>query len=210
MAQAILGFLTLSLAASIPDHNFNSLAFLLHPEAPELLEQTLHDIADPSSRLYGKHLTQAEADTLSAPGEKSVQAVERWLHDAGLSQKAIVQQGRWLHVRLTAEQEQSIGLRTDQVLGKRRHSVPSDMNEHVALVHRQTHSQPRSYPSSALSPRATQIYAAHSYSELEVDLKKCKDEVTPPCIRKLYNMPKKKTKPAKRSLFGVAGFFEVR
>ena len=54
-----------------------------------LLEEAVYAVSDPAHRSYGKHLSKEEVETLIAPEDASLSAVNDWLAEHGLSEEHI-------------------------------------------------------------------------------------------------------------------------
>jgi tripeptidyl-peptidase-1 len=61
---------------------------------PELLEQTLYDISDPSSPRYGRYLKRDELKSMMRPHSEATTAVFRWLSQSGVHLDAIAEDGK--------------------------------------------------------------------------------------------------------------------
>ncbi|EKJ70784.1 hypothetical protein FPSE_09020 [Fusarium pseudograminearum CS3096] len=209
-----------------PDE-FINLSIGLEPEDHKLLERTIYEVSDPDHHKYGKHLSRESAKALLRPSSAATKSVKRWLSEAGVPDHHVRDEGEWLHIRTTVKNAEgmlstrfSVFARDDRsIVRTREYSVPHEIRRHIASI------QPTTLFSSfqhgrSLEETAPTVMKRHVYGEKEprstkngnyggpgpIDLKKCKTEATPACIRKLYNLPKKYPSAAKGSLYTTVSF----
>jgi tripeptidyl-peptidase I len=126
------------------------------------LEKALYDVSTPSSKLYGKHLSKAEVDTLTyfssphnahyfqveafvAPKPETVSAVNNWLNANGLNATKISPAGDWLAMSLPVSKANDIlgaefSIFKEQATGKDSintlsYAIPASLKGHIELVH---------------------------------------------------------------------------
>ncbi|KAF5006348.1 hypothetical protein FDECE_7276 [Fusarium decemcellulare] len=201
----------------------------LEPEDHQLLARTLYEVSDPSHANYGKHLSRDAAKALLNPPRAATESVKRWLSDAGVPHHDVRDDGQWIHVRTTVGQAEGMlntrfGLfsRDDErVLRTREYSVPVEIRDHITTI------QPTTFFPSRKRTRNTQDRAPESKQAIKrgpvytqgndgnhggpgpIDLNKCKERLTPACIRKIYKMPLHDyPKAHRKSLYGIIGFID--
>ncbi|KND88392.1 Tripeptidyl-peptidase SED2 [Tolypocladium ophioglossoides CBS 100239] len=195
---------------------FIDLSISLEPESHELLERTLYEISDPSSRRYGKHLTREEAKSLLLPRQESAESVKRWLFEAGVPDDHVRDGGTLIHARLAVEHaEQLLSTRFvdgHQSVTRLAESVPTDLRGHITTIHPRLVLGDSGLGESLQSKIQTQTSdpppdeGIAAEQDGHVDLQQCKTRITPACLRELYHMGDTYAKPHKKSLLGVAGF----
>lgn len=179
----------------------------------------LMDVSHPSSANYGQHLSPNEVHSLFAPAEDTVRNVKDWLLGSGVHESDILPYTNkgWLAVDMPAkdaerllrtkffEYETADGLK----IGCDEYYLPTDVSQHVDLIKPgvklsaplkktvikregphsgggrpgypsppHTHSNP--FPHWHMPP------AAHG---LPLDLQNCGVNITPVCIKALYDIP---------------------
>ncbi|KAK3186835.1 hypothetical protein K4F52_004279 [Lecanicillium sp. MT-2017a] len=129
---------------ALPSHNdadtHVTLAFSLEPTDSTLLEKTLYEVSDPKGPLYGKFLTQDDAAALMQPGGESIEAVKRWLADAGVAEEDIQDTGATIHARIPEYQANSLlGRAVTDVKGMHARdldaSLPDHLRHHIRTIH---------------------------------------------------------------------------
>ncbi|KAM5352648.1 hypothetical protein ACJ41O_005370 [Fusarium nematophilum] len=210
-------------------HKLIKLSIGLESEDHHLLERTLSEVSDPDHPNYGKHLSREEAKALLNPPRAASDSVKRWLSDAGVPENHIRDDGQWLHVRTTVGQAEDL-LSTrfgifarddDHIVRTRQYSVPAEIRDHIAMIQPTTFFH-RIKTTGNTKPAAPDRKRGHGNGggggsgsgnignyggPGPIDEAKCKDEVTPACLRKLYRMPLREYPTAHRkSLYGIAGF----
>ena len=212
-----------------PDQ-FIDLSIGLEPENHKLLERALYETSDPDHPKYGKHLSREAAKALLSPSHEARDSVKRWLSDAGVPDHHVRDKGEWLHIRTTVENAEgmlstrfSVFARDDEsIVRTREYSVPHEIRHHITSIQPTTlfssFHQARSDADSPFNlvkrdtkdkkkPKPTND--GNHGGPGPVDLKKCKTEVTPACIKELYKIPKKYPKAAKGALYSIVNFKNV-
>ncbi|KAF5021346.1 hypothetical protein F66182_6614 [Fusarium sp. NRRL 66182] len=181
----------------------------LEAEDHELLERTIYEVSDPDHANYGKHLSRESAKALLNPSREATESVKRWLSDAGVPKHHVHDDGQWVHVRANVSQAEgmlstrfSIFARDkERVVRTKEYSVPLEIRQHIATI------QPTTlFPSIQMARHVDVIsvptkrdvgYARKASTRNDgndggpgpIDLDKCKEQMTPACIRKIYKMP---------------------
>lgn len=197
---------TLDVSQTVPGDNTVQLSLALAPLQPNNLRDALNEISDPRDPRYGRYLSQEEAAALSKPHDHSITMVRRWLQDAGIDNNAIVEKDQFIDVAVPKKQAELLFAR--QAHKKDRQSVQSRIIPHALRA-------------SVLSihERQTQEFeVAHTDDNIrndkqkareDVDLERCKSDLTPACVRAIYRMNDPSTTPAAKTRFVVVGFDQV-
>ncbi|KIL96585.1 hypothetical protein FAVG1_01329 [Fusarium avenaceum] len=199
----------------------------LEPEDSQLLDRIIYQVSDPDQATYGKFLSRESAKALLSPSREATESVKRWLSDAGVPEHHVRDEGEWLHVRTTVSKAEgmlstrfSVYARDDEhIVRTREYSVPLEIRHHIASI------QPTTFFPTLLKSRGIQEPASRmvkrggEYDKKPkspkdgnnggpgpINLKKCKDELTPACIKEIYKMPKDYPKAAKGSLYTIVSF----
>ncbi|QLI69459.1 Tripeptidyl-peptidase sed1 [Metarhizium brunneum] len=162
----------------------------------------LMDVSDPSSKNYGSHYTQDKVVDLFSPAPESIETVKRWLVDRGVPENQIKspKSKGWLDFETTVGQLEDI-LKTNyhlyenkktrsEHLGADSYSLPSEVSQHVDFITpgvvpikvksaRAAPGQPRKIPFTPFPPGLT----VNSQ-----DASNCPTQITPACIKALYNI----------------------
>lgn len=190
---------------------FAKVAIALQPDGRELLEQTLHQVSDPSSQQYGKYLSRDDAKALLRPRQVSTDTVKGWLLKAGIAAADIESDGQFIHAEIKVEQAQSLlGTGYNSTLGSQTipvSSLPEEVGTHVTTIQYAPIPVQATYPIDNLpvaSPDPKQ-----NQTEIPTDLAACNSTITPGCLRKLYHVGDYRARPETSSLFGIVGFVGV-
>lgn len=190
---------------------FAKVAIALQPDGRELLEQTLHQVSDPSSKQYGKYLSGKEAKALLRPRQVSTDTVRGWLLKAGISTADIESDGQFIHAEIKVEQAQSLlGPGYNSTLGSQTipvSSLPEEVGTHVTTIQYAPIPVQATYPIDNLPVAGPD--PKQNQTEIPVDLEACNSTITPGCLRKLYHVGDYRAQPETSSLFGIVGFVEV-
>ncbi|KAL7796027.1 subtilisin-like protein [Trichoderma ceciliae] len=192
------------------------ITIVLRPECRQLLEQTLYDVSNPSSRRYGRHLGREEAKALLRPQKTSVDAVRRWLSQAGIPVDEMSTDGQFMRVQAIAERAEALlGVSCNETLGSQTiavSSLPGEVQGHVMTVQYAPIQRRTAYPvdKSNAPPFANQDpkhdHLEQPWTEGHADLEECASKITPACLKKLYHVGDYHAKHEKKNLFGIVGF----
>ncbi|EKM59772.1 uncharacterized protein PHACADRAFT_250501 [Phanerochaete carnosa HHB-10118-sp] len=187
--------LTVDLRIALPQSNF------------PLLEQHLWEVSDPFNERYGAHLSQEEVNELIAPHPESVDLVNSWLAEHGLSGADIARSpaSDWVKVRVPvglAEEmldakyhvyEHSTG---DTLVRTTSYSLPEHLHAHIELIQPTTlFSRFRASKATLHFDQAAQTSSTNtdapaisvpSASGGTVDAS-CNTTITVTCLKELYN-----------------------
>ncbi|KAL2072472.1 hypothetical protein VTL71DRAFT_11815 [Oculimacula yallundae] len=182
----------------------------------------LMDVSSSDSENYGKHWTPQQVHDAFAPKEETVASITQWLTDSGIEDSRIMfyENKGWISVDVTVEEIEALlqaeyheheHSQTSKVrVGTDRYHVPEHLTSHIDYitpgiklspvtkrtverkvkrinhsVHAPAHfSTPANEDSIAVTAAAAALPPA---------LQNCLSEMTPECIRALYNIP---TNPA--------------
>jgi subtilase family serine protease len=112
------------------------------------LERALHEVSDPASAKYGKHLSAAQVNRYMKPAPASVKAVTAWLTSHGVEASKLAGHGNWLGFSTdvgTASKmfgaqfaTYSHGATGTQAVRAMAYSIPENLKPHIALAHPMT------------------------------------------------------------------------
>ncbi|KAL7901552.1 peptidase S8/S53 domain-containing protein [Trichoderma sp. SZMC 28014] len=192
------------------------LSIALQPESRQLLEQTIHELSNPSASRYGQYLGREEAKGLLRPRQSSTDAVKGWLSQAGIHTGHILSDGQFIHVQTDVGRlEALLEVNYNATLGSQTVSVsslPNRVQGHVmtvqyAPVHRRAACSAAKSNASSTNLDVTQDSDFGQYlTKTRSDWERCKAEVTPACLKKLYHVDYYQARREARNLLGVAGF----
>lgn len=153
----------------------------------ELLDQTIAQISDPSSPLYGQYLSKDDALSLLKPQDGTVSEVKRWLRDMGIHNHEIETDGHMLHVR------------TLNQLDVTRLEIPPGLKHNAVLFERDDavrRTEPRGVDGSRQAPATTGQQPSTD----------CNSQMTPECLQTLYHMGDYQADPTQNTILGIIGF----
>jgi tripeptidyl-peptidase I len=203
------------------------LSVALNQPEPEILERVLYEVSDPGHPKYGNYYKRDELAELVKPLEESATSVLRWLQGAGIEASDIENAGQWLHFRITVKRAEyllntqfAVYARNDndgKAIRVLEYSVPEEVHCHIATI------QPTTYFSTTKTIRSTTTTKEEGKGREKkrqgatfdaplnstLNLGQCKTEITPACLRALYEVCDYVAVPTQNSLFGIVGFLEV-
>ncbi|CDO75036.1 hypothetical protein BN946_scf184640.g11 [Trametes cinnabarina] len=196
------------------------------------LEEKLYDVSDPSSPNYGNHLSKEDVRTrpssivatmLSghftqveqyvAPAPESVNAIEAWLADNGISAKTVSPAGDWMAFEITVSKANELldadfSVFTHEATGQQfvrtlSYSIPAQLQGHLDLVHPTV-----SFPDPlAGRPAVSSLDMSKKRGARDLSSRgipaSCATSITPACLQALYGIP---TTPATVSSNKLAAF----
>lgn len=178
----------------------------------------LMEVSHPTSANYGKHLSKEEVHSIFAPADETVEVVKNWLIESGLFEDSDIieyENKGWLAVDMPAKHAESLfgteyyeheTTSGDVRIGCDEYYLPTHLSSHVDFIkpgvklsaplkkrevrkrgvsgpphggHRPPHHPPH-FPGWHMPP------AAHG---LPPDLQACGVNITPTCIKALYDIP---------------------
>jgi len=177
------------------------------------LEELLMDVSHPESPNFGKHWSAKQVADTFRPSKETIDVVRAWLMESGVEPERVklINRGSWIQADVTIEEAESL-LGTEYYVyqydeGEREHiacaekyHLPEHVSKHIELVtptlhfdvkhKRETHHFERRTEHSsgvgqpgfgATFPKTTGVI-----SELLTELDECDEQITPICLRALY------------------------
>ncbi|KZT44233.1 subtilisin-like protein [Sistotremastrum suecicum HHB10207 ss-3] len=174
------------------------------------IEELLYGVSDPVSPNYGKHYQPHEVVELFAPSNDTVDTVKAWLEEHGIGEDRVeLSQSRgWLKFPATVSEIESLLDTTYHIyehqdgsehVGCEEYSLPMHIKEHIEIVHPTVnmggkrkiynHSKKRSLNKGSLlrGPKTD----GKKPSQLFNDTANCDSQITPDCLRALYDITPK-------------------
>ncbi|KAI0657113.1 family S53 protease [Cubamyces menziesii] len=181
------------------------------------LEERLYDVSTPSSANYGNHLSKAEVEQYIAPKPESVDAVNAWLTENGISAKTISPAGDWMAFEVPVSKANELfdadfsvytheqtGL---EVIRTMSYSIPAELQGHLDLVHPTiTFPNPYSHLPVVSSPVKAARHAHENFTARAVP-SSCSSTITPACLQAIYGIPTTRATESSNKL-AVSGFIE--
>ncbi|RAO73388.1 uncharacterized protein BHQ10_009400 [Talaromyces amestolkiae] len=195
-------------------------------DGPEVLKA----VSDPRSDRYGQYLSMEEVHDLFAPVEHHVESIKEWLHHSGIDKSRIVHSDNkgWLAFDATTEEAERLfqteyfeheHAESDRVrVGCDEYHLPEHIAQHVDYITpgiKMTQAVKRTVKKEKRAIKAgasrTSIHAPvhdltpeHGHSGgSDSDLANCSYNITAPCIRALYGLPKPTNKPNPDNALGL-------
>ncbi|KAF9814365.1 hypothetical protein IEO21_05160 [Rhodonia placenta] len=179
-------------AAASPD-TVLSLRLALKNSDTDGLIAALYDVSTPSSANYGQHLSKEEVDAFNAPTKESVDAVNAWLSEYGLSATSISPADDWLAISVPVSKanvmfDADFSVFTHESTGKTSvrtlsYSIPTDLVDHLSLVH------PTTTFASPTGPKLPITVKQLSTDARKRQVSSCSSNVDPACLEALYGIP---------------------
>lgn len=171
------------------------------------LDDYLLEVSHPESPSYGKHWSAAKVAETFRPSPDAVKAVLDWLEDEGVDAHRVrlSKGGSWVHADVTvAEAESLLGAEyhvyqhgasgTEHIACEEKYHLPEHVAEHVDLItptlHFDVHTiGKRSIDRSIGQPGAGIVNPKVMEEGVRWSTKQasCAKQITPDCIRQLYN-----------------------
>ncbi|KAI0064302.1 family S53 protease [Artomyces pyxidatus] len=177
----------------------------------EGLQSALIDVSTPKSANYGNHLSKEEVEEYVAPKAESVDAVNAWLSENGLTAATLSPAGDWLGFTTTVSKANELfdadfstfthtatGVSSIRTL---EYSIPAVLKGHLDLVHPTT---------SFSTPKQSKnvISLPVKVSNITEDASSsCSSSITPACVQSLYGIPTTLATQTNNQL-AVAGFID--
>ncbi|KAF4963087.1 hypothetical protein F66182_18143, partial [Fusarium sp. NRRL 66182] len=192
--------------------------------------EVLKAVSDPRSDRYGQYLSLEEVHDLFAPAEHHVESIKEWLHHSGIDKSRIVHSDNkgWLAFDATTEEAERLfqteyfeheHAQSDRVrVGCDEYHLPEHIAQHVDYITpgiKMTQAVKRTLKKEKRAIKAgasrTSIHAPihdfapeHGHSGgSDSDLANCSYNITAPCIRALYGLPKPTNKPNPNNALGL-------
>ncbi|OQE42187.1 hypothetical protein PENCOP_c004G05160 [Penicillium coprophilum] len=179
-------------------------------------EEYLMAVSDPSSPKYGQYWSADEVHDMFAPSKDTVHTVRRWLESSGIHESRIVHSDNkgWLAFDAYVQEVEDLfkaefyehehASTSSMKIGCEEYHVPEHIQAHIdyitpgvklsPIVKKSTKQKRMSHLVQFKgSVEADDIFKSAVISEkaksLPADLQKCGSEMTPACIKALYNIP---------------------
>ena len=171
------------------------------------LEDYLLDVSHPDSANYGKHWSAAKVAETFRPSPDAIKAVLDWLQDEGFEAHRVKlsKGGSWVHADVTvAEAESLLGTEyhvyqhgetgTEHIACEEKYHLPEHVAEHVDLVmptlHFDVHTIGRRSIELSIGQPGVGIVnpkVMDASALVPTNGTSCDEQITPDCIRQLYN-----------------------
>ncbi|KIP08461.1 hypothetical protein PHLGIDRAFT_508562 [Phlebiopsis gigantea 11061_1 CR5-6] len=183
---------------------------------PAGLEDALMAVSTPGNARFGKHLTKDQVEAFVAPTKDTVDAVTAFFEENGISTKTASPAGDWLSFSVPISKANELfdadfNVFKHEDTGSESivtmaYSVPSDLTQHIELVHPTISFNNPFGVAPTFSIPAKPLASATNLTSDAVPAS-CSSTITPACIQALYGVP---TTPAtvKSNTLGVAGFID--
>ncbi|KAJ7245337.1 family S53 protease-like protein [Mycena rebaudengoi] len=168
------------------------------------LEKALYAVSDPTSALYGQHLTKEEVAEFVKPTDATLAAVNEWLAENDIASKPVTPAGDMLEISIPVAKANDL-LNTDfsvfthvdsgvTSIRTLAYSIPATLKEHIDFFHPTT-SFTRPLQSRAMFKAIHAVPAS------------CATQITPSCLQSMYGIPATPATQTSNKL-GVSGFIE--
>ncbi|KAH9949260.1 family S53 protease [Amylocystis lapponica] len=205
-----------TLAGSAPSDSTLNMRIALVQNNIDGLIDVLHDVSDPTSPNYGKHLTKAEVETYTSPKPDSVAAVNSWLDENGITATTISPAGDWLAFTVDVSTANTLfdanysvfsyGQAGEQTIRTLTYSIPADLEGHIDVVHPTiTFPNPYTKPVPNASLKSVVLRASTTNSSNPCGSDILNPKVVPACLQSAYDIPvTPATAPSNR--IAIAGY----
>ncbi|PGH35776.1 tripeptidyl-peptidase I [[Emmonsia] crescens] len=186
----------------------------VHQENEDIFHQKVLNISTPGHPLYGLHMKRDELkDFLRPRAEVSAQLMS-WLTSGGLSSGNIEDGGAWITFHATVEQaERLLNTRFYNFIDEQtkysrirtlEYSIPASIAPNVHMIQPTTMFS-RFQPADSTMLRTDPLPVKNSVANRPIG---CDLQITPYCLRKLYNIPHCKGLQGIANKVGVSGYLE--
>ncbi|KAK5136110.1 hypothetical protein LTR08_004160 [Meristemomyces frigidus] len=199
-----------------------------------VVEQHLIEVSDPTHPRYGQHLTAAEVHALTAPSDDTVDLVQDWLLEHGISRTALSPAKDWISIVVPIAKAEEL-LQTSYSTFKHRDgseisrapewSLPAHLHEHIDVV-QPTNSfftnarawgpelKGPSHPMSWWEHSGKHMYGGHNGSATNASSAHAAEVAavcnasftTPLCLRTLYGTLNYTVKAADKNSIGLCNY----
>ncbi|KAI0085899.1 family S53 protease [Irpex rosettiformis] len=188
------------------------LRIALAPKDIDGLITTLYDVSDPKSNLYGAHLSKEEAEAFVSPTSETVEKVNEWLKENGVTATPLTDAGDWLSVQIPVSKANEM-LNADfsvfthpttnkQVVRTLTYSIPDTLKGHIDVIHPTV-----SFPNPKGRHPVVHSVSTNNDTRRAADATCSSSGITPACVQSLYGVPATIAKNSKSQL-AVSGFIE--
>ncbi|QDS73677.1 hypothetical protein FKW77_002859 [Venturia effusa] len=191
-------------------------------QGQDALINKLKEVSDPKGPNYGKYLDKAEVEALAKPGLDAAEKVTRWLKDAGI--EAIHADGAWVTFQTSMSKANEL-LNADfqqyhndgvSKIRTTSYAVPQDLMEHIDLIHPTTFfGKTQAFRPVHIANGAAELFdepfvAAVNPIESRQPRSRidaaCKLNITPNCLKQMYNVGDYKPDAASGSKMAFGSF----
>lgn len=184
----------------------------------ELYRQTLHDIANPSSPQYGKHLSRMELKRLVKPTEYATHTVLKWLYASGVENHDIENDGGdfvnfvTTVAKANAMMDTNFGIYRSSAGHEKvrtlNYSLPSNVMQYVEMVQPTTRfGQIRPQFSWIKDKQVIGKVDSNTVSTASTSVDaNCSQAITPACLQELYNIKGFTPNRSSAGFIGINGF----
>ncbi|KAL5536826.1 hypothetical protein ACEPAF_649 [Sanghuangporus sanghuang] len=215
-----------------PDHVLDMRIGLKQDKFEQLVDE-LYQVSDPRHERYGAHLSKEDVERLVAPHEDTVNTVEAWLTHHGIDLSSVQRSpaGDWLSLSIPVSQaERMLSAKYSvfhnpsseaYLVRTTSYSLPSELHRHVSVVAPTTYfGQMRpmratsfvqdDVPSISDAEAAAQREAVGTLSigQLATVPTSCNNQITPSCLKALYNTTGYTPQATDTNKLGVAGYLD--
>lgn len=186
---------------------------------PQLLDQAILDVSDPSSVNYGKHLKRDELKALLRPSPSATESIVSWLTSSGVSAADIEDDGEWINFHAPVSvAEQALGATFGIYQNRVNHatrirtlaySVPQELSHYISMVQPTTRF-------GQIKPQRSHIHvvedsfkvAAAAAAAPAFNVTACNATITPDCLKDIYNVKGYHPKKGHGDFLGFNNFLE--
>jgi tripeptidyl-peptidase-1 len=181
------------------------------------LERNLYEVSDPSHHRYGKHLSAEDVNELIKPKNEAIEAVHKWLEDAGVRLEGLEYSPAkdWIKLTLPTEEVERL-LNTEYhyyehedgmgLVRAETWSLPTHLHEHIATV-QPTNSFSRMRPVAKRHAKAINMQEPPPPPTEATIAAVCNTTlVTPLCLRTLYGTVNYTVQPAGKNKMALNDF----
>lgn len=195
--------------AAAPAHMTMDMHIGLKEQNLDKLEKLALEMSDPDHPSYGKHMTKAEIDALTAPSKATVDAVTEWLASHGVPAGEL--NSGFMKVAVTIEKAEQMlntkygvyhdAARSRSTVRTTKYSLPKSVHDSISLIQ----------PTTLFTDFGMGRAKAQSYKPVVArasDAKKAsacaQGNFTPDCLRENYNV--KGYTPSNKTTIAMTGF----
>ncbi|KAJ6440055.1 tripeptidyl peptidase SED3 [Purpureocillium lavendulum] len=180
------------------------------------LQQRLLAMSDPAHADYGKHMSKADVEALTAPPTARVAAVRQWLASHGVETGDVSGGSNAISVTVTATQ-------ADAMLGAKygvyyhaakgvytvrttQYSLPKDLHDDIAMVQPTTLFSDLGMSGGRAQVSSASFAADDAKADAAAAAVSCDKGLSPPCLRDLYKIDY--TPQANKTTIGITGYLQ--
>ncbi|KAJ3497050.1 hypothetical protein NLG97_g2201 [Lecanicillium saksenae] len=194
------------------DHKIN-MHIGLKEQNMDVLQKRLLEMSTPDHPDYGKHMSKAEIDTLTAPTKQTVESVTSWLSSHGVDAGEI-SNGMMPITATVAQIEKMLGTKYNvyhhaeddkYTIRTTQYSLPQHLHDEVNMIQPTTMFSDMGMVSRQLKSSAVK---AEKTPQSKRAAQRCGGAVTPACLKSMYNIDY--TPTSSKSVLGVCGYLKEK